>query len=93
MVYWMVITLGPLLISISITATSSLLVATNGLVVIWIDAWFYTLVSVSLTIGTFALLYVAVPNQRVNWRDAVCGDLLAGIAFEIAKRIFATYMI
>jgi len=46
-----------------------------------------------LTIGTFALLYVAVPNQRVNWRDAVCGDLLAGIAFEIAKRIFATYMI
>ncbi|AMO99362.1 yihY family inner membrane domain protein [Collimonas arenae] len=93
LVYWAIITLGPLLIGISITVTSSLSAAANGLVVSWIGAWFYTLVSVSLTTGAFTLLYVAVPNQRVNWRDAVWGGLLAGIAFEIAKRVFAAYVI
>jgi membrane protein len=93
MVYWAIMTLGPLLIGISITVTSNLSAAASGLVTSWVGAWFYTLVSVSLTTGAFTLLYVAVPNQRVNWRDAVWGGLLAGIAFEIAKRFFAAYVI
>ncbi|WP_211468195.1 YihY family inner membrane protein [Collimonas silvisoli] len=93
MVYWAIITLGPLLIGISISVTSNLSAAANGLVMSWVGAWFYTAVSISLTTGAFTLLYVAVPNQRVNWRDAVWGGLLAGIAFEIAKRFFAAYVI
>ncbi|AIY40813.1 Ribonuclease BN [Collimonas arenae] len=93
LVYWAIITLGPLLIGISITVTSYLSAAANGLVVSWIGRWFYTLLSVSLTTGAFTLLYVAVPNQRVDWRDAIWGGLLAGIAFEIAKRIFAAYIL
>jgi membrane protein len=93
LVYWAIITLGPLLIGVSITVTSYLSAAANGLVVSWVGRWFYTLLSVSLTTGAFTLLYVAVPNQRVDWRDAIWGGLLAGIAFEIAKRIFAAYII
>lgn len=93
LVYWAIITLGPLLIGISITVTSYLSAAANGLVMSWGGAWFYTLLSVSLTTGSFTLLYVAVPNQRVDWRDAVWGGLLAGIVFEIAKRLFAAYVI
>lgn len=93
LVYWAIITLGPLLIGISITVTSYLSAAANGLVVSWIGRWFYTLLSVSLTTGAFTLLYVAVPNQRVDWRDAIWGGLLAGIAFEIAKRVFAAYIL
>ncbi|MEM4989054.1 YihY family inner membrane protein [Collimonas sp. H4R21] len=93
LVYWAIITLGPLLIGISITVTSYLSDAANGLVVSWAGRWFYTLLSVALTTGAFTLLYVAVPNQRVDWRDAVWGGLLAGIVFEIAKRFFAAYVI
>lgn len=93
MVYWAIITLGPLLIGISITVTTSLSAAANGLVVSWLGAWLYTLISISLTTGAFTLLYVAVPNQRVDWRDAVWGGLLAGIVFEIAKRFFASFVI
>ncbi len=95
LVYWAIITLGPLLIGVSISVTSYLYSATNGVVtsVPLIGASFYTLISVLLTTGAFTLLYIAVPNQWVDWRDAVWGGLLAGIAVEISKRLFAAYII
>ncbi|MQR01681.1 YihY family inner membrane protein [Glaciimonas soli] len=93
LVYWAIVTLGPLLIGVSISVTSYLTHATNGVVMSWLGAWFYTLVSLSLTTAAYTMLYMAVPNQVVNWRDAVWGGLLAGIAFEIAKRLFAAYIL
>jgi membrane protein len=42
--------------------------------------------------GAFTLLYMAVPNRYVDWRDAGWGGLVAAIAFEIAKRIFAVFI-
>lgn len=94
LVYWAIVTLGPLLIGISITVTSYLFTATNGVVmnVPVVGAIFYTLVSIALTTAAFTLLYIAVPNRMVDWRDAVWGGLLAGVAFEIAKRGFAIYI-
>jgi len=94
LVYWAIITLGPLLIGVSISVTSYLYSATNGVVtsVPFIGASFYTLISVLLTTSAFTLLYIAVPNQWVDWRDAVWGGLLAGVAVEIAKRLFASYV-
>lgn len=94
LVYWAIVTLGPLLIGVSITLTSYLFTATNDVVmsVPFIGAMFYTLVSVALTTAAFTLLYIAVPNRMVDWRDAAWGGLLAGIAFEIAKRLFAVYI-
>lgn len=93
LVYWAIVTLGPLLIGVSITVTSFLFTATNGVVrhVPFADL-FYTLLSVLLTTGAFTLLYLTVPNRRVDWSDAACGGLVAGIAFEIAKRLFAIYV-
>ena len=93
-VYWTIVTLGPLLIGVSMTITSYLFTATNGVVskVPFIGAVFYTLVSVALTMGAFTLLYQAVPNRYVDWRDAAWGGLVAAVAFEIAKRIFAFFV-
>jgi membrane protein len=93
-VYWAIVTLGPLLIGVSITVTSYLFAATNGLVagLPLTGAIAYTLVSVLLTTGAFTLLYMAVPNRMVDWRDAASGGLLAATAFEIAKRIFAVFV-
>jgi membrane protein len=93
-VYWAVVTLGPLLIGVSISVTSSLFSATNGVVRsdAFIGSVFYTLVSVLLTMCAFTLLYVAVPNRMVEWRDAACGGLVAAIAFEVAKRIFVVFV-
>ena len=95
LVYWAIISLGPLLIGVSISVTSTLYSATNGVVtsVPLIGASFYTLISVLLTTAAYTLLYIAVPNQWVDWRDALWGGLLAGVGVEIAKRLFAAYII
>ncbi|MDY7575274.1 YihY family inner membrane protein [Actimicrobium sp. CCI2.3] len=95
LVYWAIVTLGPLLIGVSISLTSYLFKATNGavLTIPLIGAVAYTIISVALTTGAFALLYVSVPNRAVAWPDALWGGLLAGVAFEIAKRLFATYVV
>jgi membrane protein len=35
---------------------------------------------------------MAVPHRWVDWRDAMWGGLVAAIAFEIAKRVFAVFI-
>jgi membrane protein len=95
LVYWAIITLGPLLIGISISATSYVGATTTGVLgaAPILGAWFYTLASIVLTTCAFTLLYLTVPNQVVDWHDAIWGGLLAGVAFEIAKRLFTAYVI
>lgn len=92
--YWAVITLGPLLIGVSISLTGYLFAATNGVVlrVPLLGALAYTLVSLALNSGAFTLLYMVVPNRLIDWRDAACGGVLAAIAFELSKRLFAVFV-
>lgn len=94
MIYWALVTLGPLLFGLSISASSQLFVATSGLAkaVPLASGILYTLISVALTTGGYTLLYMAVPNRHVDWRDAVWGGVVAAIAFEIAKRLFAMFI-
>ena len=92
--YWAVVTLGPLLIGVSISVTGYLFAATNGVVlkVPLLGAVMFTLVSLALTAGAFSLLYMVVPNRLIDWRDAACGGVLAAIAFELSKRLFAVFI-
>lgn len=94
LIYWALVTLGPLLFGMSLTLTSQLFSATTGLMsaVPFFGALFYSVVSVALTTGAYALLYMTVPNRRVDWRDALWGGLVAAVAFEIAKRVFAIFI-
>lgn len=94
MVYWALVTLAPLLIGLSITATTQLVMATSDLArsAPLLGSVFYTLVSVALTTVAYTLLYMMVPNRFVDWRDAVWGGLVAAIAFEVAKRLFALFV-
>jgi membrane protein len=94
LVYWATVTLGPLLIGMSITLTSNLFKATHGVVmpISLVSAVFSTCASILLTTGAYTLLYVVIPNRLVDWRDAAWGGLLAAVAFEIAKRLFAVYI-
>lgn len=94
LVYWALVTLGPLAFGLSLTLTGRLFTATNGLSTALpiVGALFYTLTSVALTTGAYALLYLTVPNRWVDWRDALWGGLVAAIAFEIAKRVFAIFI-
>ncbi|MCA1323126.1 YihY family inner membrane protein [Herbaspirillum sp. alder98] len=95
LVYWAIITLGPLLMGISISVTSYLSTATGGAVrsLPLMGAGFYTLVSVLISTAAYTFLYSSVPNQTVDWRDAAAGGLLAAVGVEISKRLFAIYIL
>ncbi len=96
LVYWAIVTLGPLLIGASITLTSYVFTATNGVLrssIPFSGGVLYSTISILLTTVAFTLLYIVVPNRLVEWRDAVCGGLLAAIAFEVVKRLFAVFVV
>ncbi|MDQ9170251.1 YihY family inner membrane protein [Oxalobacteraceae bacterium R-40] len=93
-IYWATITLGPLLIGVSITVTAYLFTATRSVVgeLPLLGTTFYTFTSILLTTLAFTLLYMVVPNRPVVWRDALCGGAIAAVAFEITKRMFAAFI-
>ncbi len=95
LIYWAIITLGPLLVGASITTTSYFLNVTHGILgrLPWFSVLLYAVISVGLTAIAFTLLYLSVPNRAINTRDAVLGGILAAIVFEVAKRLFATFIL
>lgn len=96
LIYWAIVTLGPLLIGASITLTSYVFTATNGVLrssIPFSGGVLYSMISILLTTVAFTLLYIVVPNRLVEWRDALCGGLLAAIAFEVVKRLFAVFVV
>ncbi len=50
------------------------------------------IVSVSLTILSFTVVYRVIPNTRVPWRSALIAGTTAGLLWEIAKRAFTHYL-
>ncbi len=91
MIYWAIMTVGPLLIGASVTAASELLPLSPTVSRDWnvLRSGFTLLVSISLSTLAFSLLYLTVPNRFVDWREAATGGLVAAIAFEITRRGFA----
>ncbi|WP_370548058.1 virulence factor BrkB family protein [Edwardsiella tarda] len=93
-VYWMILTLGPLLVG------ASMGISTYLLSLRWLaDSRVYSLVDqllrlfpLLLSCISFWLLYCIVPTQRVPLRDALIGALVAGGLFELGKKAFALYI-
>lgn len=93
LMYWAVLTLGPLLIGGSLSITSYAVGASLG--VLDLDGALSPLLRALpfvLTCAALILLYGIVPARRVEWKHAVIGGILAGIGFELAKRGFALYL-
>jgi membrane protein len=94
LVYWAVLSLGPVLIGISLAMTSYLVSLpffshTAGLSA---KTWMFRAMPFVLSTLAFTLLYTVVPNRNVPLRHAVVGAVLAAILFEIANRGFAFYV-
>ena len=90
-VYWAVMTLGPLLIGASLTAASELLpwLTDAPRKLTWLRTIVALLLSLTLSTLAFALLYQTVPNRFIDWREAVIGGLVAAVGFEITRRLFS----
>ncbi len=94
LVYWTLLTLGPLAVGASLSATSTVfalsgepLSRASGLTRALLD-W------LPLLIGglAFAALYVLVPNRRVDWHDALIGGFVASALGEALNWGFGVYI-
>lgn len=96
LVYWAIITLGPILIGVSLSISSYLFTRSMAFTgtqhIPSVIDWALTSAALPLTALAFTMLYVFLPNCRVEWRDAVIGGVAAAIAFELAKRGFGYYV-
>ena len=94
LIYWTVITLGPMLFGISIWATTQLVRSSLGLLanLPWLVDLALRLGPILLTTVTVAALFFMVPNRRVLWRDAMVGATITALLFEAMKFGFAWYV-
>ena len=94
LIYWALISVGPLLIGGSLSLSSWLMSASAG----WTQGIPYAgitlikLSAIALTSIALALLYYAMPHRPVNFRDALMGGILAGVVFELTKQGFGYYI-
>lgn len=86
---------APLLQGISIYLTTHLVLSKHGLVgwLLVLNAISVLLVAVIWITIAFTLLYRILPNCLVLWKDAAAGGLFSAIAFEIAIRLFAFFIV
>lgn len=94
LVYWALLTLGPILVAGSLVLTSKLFTLP------FLGRAEATLLHEALDVvlplvfefGAAVLLYTVVPNVTVLWRNALAGGLFAAVLLEIAKYLFAAAM-
>ncbi|TFZ05828.1 YihY family inner membrane protein [Ramlibacter henchirensis] len=94
LIYWAVLTLGPLVLGASLSFTSYALYASRGLVrgmpgtlQVVLDLLEFALAASALT-----CLYRFVPNTPVRLEHAAAGGIFAALAIEIAKSLLASYL-
>jgi membrane protein len=93
-VYWTLLTLGPLLLGLSLTFSSYAMSASKGWVSV-LPGSVQTLLDivefVAVAVG-LAAMYRFVPNTQVRWTHALLGGLFASIGLELAKHVLAWYL-
>lgn len=88
-VYWCLLTVGPILLALSVAFTALLETTTSG--TLWHGPLreIYFLGPLIITYAAFLLMYLVVPNVKVHLRPALLGAFIAGTAWEIAKLGYA----
>ena len=94
LIYWAAITLGPLLLGISLSMTSYALTVSKGLVgdmgggvTLLLDTLQFLLVAAGM-----ATMFRYVPNTDVRWGHAWVGGLFVSTGIELAKKLLALYV-
>ena len=92
--YWMILTLGPILVGSSIVVTSYIasLVSLGDYDVFGVTNILLRMLPMFASIAAFLILYMIVPNKAVIFRYALSGAVFAAILFELAKKGFAFYV-
>jgi membrane protein len=94
LIYWALITLGPIVVGASVSLTSYLASVSSGAIQRLpgnLD-WLLDAGQLVITALVFAALYVFVPYRRVDWTDALIGGFVAAVLGEGVKTAFTSYI-
>jgi membrane protein len=89
--YWALLTLGPLLIAAAIALSAQDFFQAAGFAG-GFPPWLQKIGTFLLSWLVFTLFFVLVPNRRVRFRDALIGALLSTVLFSAAKAGFVAYV-
>ena len=92
--YSLLLAAGPVLMGASLAATSWLVALSLDQVNVSrsVEQAILRVVPVSVSATAFFLVYRFFPNRAVPWRHAALGGILAAVAFEVMKTVFAEYV-
>ena len=94
--YWALLTLGPVLIGLSLSLTSyliSLPLFAEQSALGGFRVFLLAMLPVLFEIMAFMLLYTVVPSHPVRLRHALIGGVFAATLFEITKRAFGLFVL
>lgn len=96
LVYWAVVTLGPLLTAVSLSMSSALLstnVFTDQSLIAGMTQAVLRYLPLLFELVAYILFFKAIPNTEVKFWHALIGGIVATILFETAKLGFAFYIL
>lgn len=93
-IYWMVLTLGPLLMGSSLAISSYLVSLANSAeeYTFGVTTTLLKIVPFVASVGAFFLIYMLVPNKKIDPKHAAFGALVGAVLFETSKKVFALYV-
>ena len=94
LIYWAVVTLGPLLLAASLAMTSYVISSGSGLVGGPPGAlrWLLGLVEFALISAGAMALFRFVPNTHVAWAHAWAGGIFVAAGIQLAKKLLTLYL-
>ena len=94
LIYWAILTLGPLLIGASLSASSYVWSMSTDTLAQLPRSMRGALDYAPLIVSGFAYaaLFVFVPNRLVAWRDALIGGFIAAVLAELFKHSFGEFV-
>lgn len=95
LVYWAILTLGPLLVGTGIVVTTyvlSLSVISDVEATLGLNTKLLTYIPFLTSATAFTLLYILLPNCTVSHRHALVGGIIAAVMFEYSKYGFGIYV-
>ncbi|SFM68257.1 YihY/virulence factor BrkB family protein [Marinobacter zhejiangensis] len=96
--YLSVIMVGPLLMAAAIGLTATILASSFMVKLMEIEPFGSVIVMLSrlmpffLVVGAFTFVYIFMPNTRVKLRFAMIGGLIAGVTWQAAGYLFASFV-
>ena len=92
-IYWLILTLGPLLVGVSIAASTYVKAMFESAANFSFGLKLLSFVPFLSTWFIFTMIYMVVPNKKVSIKHSAAGALIAAVFFTLGKQAFVWYIV